>query len=302
MSMQQLPRNANGNLQRNPEMRHYSRTAILFLLTLSVSALWAIAHPSAAVELTIEGAPVQGGLVTARTKPGAIVHLDGQPLKLDAEGRFVFGFGRDAPADALLVIQHQDQRVERPLTIGQRQYQIQRIDGLPTKMVSPDQKALERIRRENRKIAQVRERYTETDAFREGFIRPAQGTITGVYGSQRILNGQPRRPHFGIDIAAPTGTAVIAPAAGIVALAEPDLYFTGGTLMIDHGRGITSVFSHLSALSVREGDIVGRGEKIGEVGSTGRSTGPHLDWRVNWFQVRLDPALLLSDETSQTSQ
>ena len=283
-------------------MRHHARTVILFLVTLSVSALWAAARPSAAVELTIEGEPVQGGILAAHTNPGAIVHLDGRPLKLDADGRFVFGFGRDAPAQALLVIQHQDQRIERPLTVRQREYQIQRINGLPTKMVSPDQKALERIRRENRKIAQVRARYTETDAFREGFIRPAQGTITGVYGSQRILNGQPRRPHFGIDIAAPTGSAVIAPAAGIVALAEPDLYFTGGTLMIDHGRGVTSVFSHLSALSVREGNIVSRGEKIGEVGSTGRSTGPHLDWRVNWFEVRLDPALLLLDEAPQTPQ
>lgn len=283
-------------------MRHHARTVILFLLTLSVSALWAAARPSAAVELTIEGEPVQGGILAAHTNPGATVHLDGRPLKLDADGRFVFGFGRDAPAQALLVIQHQDQRIERPLTVRKREYQIQRINGLPTKMVSPDQKALERIRRENRKIAQVRARYTETDAFREGFIRPAQGTITGVYGSQRILNGQPRRPHFGIDIAAPTGSAVIAPAAGIVALAEPDLYFTGGTLMIDHGRGVTSVFSHLSALSVREGNIVSRGEKIGEVGSTGRSTGPHLDWRVNWFEVRLDPALLLLDEAPQTPQ
>ncbi len=293
------PHNANGNLRRNPDMRHHSLTVVLFLLTLSVAALWAMAQPSAAVELTIEDEPVQGGLVAARTNPGAIVHLDERPLKLDADGRFVFGFGRDAPADALLVIQHQDQRIERPLTIRQREYQIQRIDGLPAKMVSPDQKALERIRRENRKIAQVRARYTENDGFREGFIGPAQGTVTGVYGSQRILNGQPRRPHFGIDIAAPSGTAVIAPAAGIVALAEPDLYFTGGTLMIDHGRGVTSVFSHLSALSVREGDIVGQGEKIGEVGSTGRSTGPHLDWRVNWFEVRLDPALLLSDAVLQ---
>jgi murein DD-endopeptidase MepM/ murein hydrolase activator NlpD len=162
-------------------------------------------------------------------------------------------------------------------------------------MVSPDQKALERIRRENRQIAQVRAGYTESDAFRAGFILPAEGPISGVYGSQRILNGEPRRPHFGLDIAAPTGTAVIAPAAGTVALAEPDLYFTGGTLMIDHGRGITSVFSHLSALTVSEGDFVAQGEKIGEIGATGRATGPHLDWRVNWFEVRLDPALLLND-------
>jgi murein DD-endopeptidase MepM/ murein hydrolase activator NlpD len=224
-----------------------------------------------------------------------VVHLDERPLKLDAEGRFVFGFGRDAATDSLLVIQHKDQQIDYPLSVRQRDYQVQRIDGLPSKMVSPDQKALERIRRENRQIAQVRAGYTESDAFRAGFILPAEGPISGVYGSQRILNGEPRRPHFGLDIAAPTGTAVIAPAAGTVALAEPDLYFTGGTLMIDHGRGITSVFSHLSALTVSEGDFVAQGEKIGEIGATGRATGPHLDWRVNWFEVRLDPALLLND-------
>ena len=276
-------------------MWHRAHIVILFVFGLSIGVVCSANQPSAALELTIEGEPVQGGLLFARTTPGAVVHLDERPLKLDAEGRFVFGFGRDAATDSLLVIQHKDQQIDYPLSVRQRDYQVQRIDGLPSKMVSPDQKALERIRRENRQIAQVRAGYTESDAFRAGFILPAEGPISGVYGSQRILNGEPRRPHFGLDIAAPTGTAVIAPAAGTVALAEPDLYFTGGTLMIDHGRGITSVFSHLSALTVSEGDFVAQGEKIGEIGATGRATGPHLDWRVNWFEVRLDPALLLKD-------
>lgn len=276
-------------------MWHRAHIVILFVFGLSIGVVCSANQPSAALELTIEGEPVQGGLLLARTTPGAVVHLDERPLKLDAEGRFVFGFGRDAATEALLIVQHKDQQIDYPLSVRQRDYQVQRIDGLPSKMVSPDQKALERIRRENRQIAQVRAGYTESDAFRAGFILPAEGPISGVYGSQRILNGEPRRPHFGLDIAAPTGTAVIAPAAGTVALAEPDLYFTGGTLMIDHGRGITSVFSHLSALTVSEGDFVAQGEKIGEIGATGRATGPHLDWRVNWFEVRLDPALLLND-------
>ena len=276
-------------------MWHRAHIVILFVFGLSIGVVCSANQPSAALELTIEGEPVQGGLLIARTTPGAVVHLDERPLKLDAEGRFVFGFGRDAATDSLLIVKHKDQQIEYPLSVRQRDYQVQRIDGLPSKMVSPDQKALERIRRENRQIAQVRAGYTESDAFRAGFILPAEGPISGVYGSQRILNGEPRRPHFGLDIAAPTGTAVIAPAAGTVALAEPDLYFTGGTLMIDHGRGITSVFSHLSALTVSEGDFVAQGEKIGEIGATGRATGPHLDWRVNWFEVRLDPALLLND-------
>ena len=276
-------------------MWHRAHIVILFVFGLSIGVVCSANQPSAALELTIEGEPIQGGLLLARTTPGAVVHLDERPLKLDAEGRFVFGFGRDAASDSLLIVQHKDQQIDYPLSVRQRDYQVQRIDGLPSKMVSPDQKALERIRRENRQIAQVRAGYTESDAFRAGFILPAEGPISGVYGSQRILNGEPRRPHFGLDIAAPTGTAVIAPAAGTVALAEPDLYFTGGTLMIDHGRGITSVFSHLSALTVSEGDFVAQGEKIGEIGATGRATGPHLDWRVNWFEVRLDPALLLND-------
>ena len=276
-------------------MWHRAHIVILFVFGLSIGVVCSANQPSAALELTIEGEPIQGGLLLARTTPGAVVHLDERPLKLDAEGRFVFGFGRDAATDSLLIVQHKDQQIDYPLSVRQRDYQVQRIDGLPSKMVSPDQKALERIRRENRQIAQVRAGYTESDAFRAGFILPAEGPISGVYGSQRILNGEPRRPHFGLDIAAPTGTAVIAPAAGTVALAEPDLYFTGGTLMIDHGRGITSVFSHLSALTVSEGDFVAQGEKIGEIGATGRATGPHLDWRVNWFEVRLDPALLLND-------
>ncbi len=281
-------------------MWHRAHIVILFVFGLSIGVVCSANQPSAALELTIEGEPVQGGLLFARTTPGAVVHLDERPLKLDAEGRFVFGFGRDAATDSLLIIQHKDQQIDYPLSVRQRDYQVQRIDGLPSKMVSPDQKALERIRRENRQIAQVRAGYTESDAFRAGFILPAEGPISGVYGSQRILNGEPRRPHFGLDIAAPTGTAVIAPAAGTVALAEPDLYFTGGTLMIDHGRGITSVFSHLSALTVSEGDFVAQGEKIGEIGATGRATGPHLDWRVNWFEVRLDPALLLNDRDQVT--
>lgn len=292
--MPACPRNANRNWRQNPDMRHYPPIVILFIFAISFGVLCTANQQAAALELTIEGEPVQGGLLLARTTPGAVAYLDERPIKLDAEGRFVFGFGRDAPTDALLVVQHKDHKIEHPLTIAQRDYQIQRINGLPSKMVSPDKKALERIRRENKQIAQVRAHYTELDAFRAGFIRPAEGPISGVYGSQRILNGQPRRPHFGLDIAAPTGTAVIAPAAGTVALAEPDLYFTGGTLMIDHGRGITSVFSHLSALTASEGDFVAQGEKIGEIGASGRATGPHLDWRVNWFEVRLDPALLLT--------
>ena len=151
---------------------------------------------------------------------------------------------------------------------------------------------LARIRREGAEIAAVRRRDTAATWFARGFRWPLFGVVTGVYGSQRILNGEPRRPHYGIDIAAPTGTPVGVPAAGLVALAEADLFFTGGTVLIDHGHGLTSVYSHLAEVLVRVGDKVATGDILGTVGATGRVTGPHLDWRVNWFKTRLDPALL----------
>lgn len=174
----------------------------------------------------------------------------------------------------------------------QRVYDVQRIDGLPRNMVTPSARELARIRAEGRRIAAARARVSTTPRFADGFSWPVRGRVSGVYGSRRILNGEPRRPHLGVDIAAPAGTPVGAAAAGTVTLAEAALHFTGGTIVIDHGLGISTVYSHLRALHVSAGDEVARGDVIAEVGSTGRSTGPHLDWRVNWFQERLDPALL----------
>ena len=174
-----------------------------------------------------------------------------------------------------------------------RGYRIQRINGLPKKMVTPSAAALLRISAEGRAIRAARAIFTPAPHFAGGFIWPAKGRISGVYGSQRILNGKPRRPHLGIDIAAPTGTPVVAAAPGEVTLANTDMYFTGGTVIINHGHGLSTVYSHLSAISIELGEMVKQGAKMGKVGSTGRSTGPHLDWRINWFQERLDPMLLV---------
>ena len=174
-----------------------------------------------------------------------------------------------------------------------RRYETQRIDGLPDRMVTPGAEALKRIRRENSRIAAVRRLDTDRPHYRTGFVWPVVGTVTGVYGSRRILNGEPRRPHYGIDIAADAGTPVRSPADGVVALAADDLYFTGGTVMIDHGFGVTTVLSHLDSVDVGAGRTVRQGDVVGAVGATGRVTGPHLDWRVNWFDARLDPALLV---------
>ena len=167
------------------------------------------------------------------------------------------------------------------------------INGLEKKMVTPPKSFYDRIIRENKAIKNIRNLDSDIDFIFEKFNWPAKGIISGVFGSQRILNGKPKRPHYGIDIAAKKGTSVLAPIESIVRMAEKDLYYTGGTIMLDHGHGVTSVYSHLSLINVNVGDKVKKGQKIGEIGSTGRSTGPHLDWRINWFLQRLDPALLV---------
>ncbi len=263
-------------------------------LILAVVGLFAAAAGALASELRLSGQEVPGGLVMGFTEPGAEVRFRGRRVRVSPEGEFLVGFGReDTGAFPLEVRQADGKVVHHTFHLSKREYEIQRIDGLPPEMVTPDADALERIRRENAMIASVRARDTPEALFAGGFMWPVTGPISGVYGSQRILNGEPRRPHFGVDIAAPKGTPVHAPADGVVALAEDDLYFTGGSVMIDHGHGLTSVYSHMSAVTVTVGERVSQGAVIGRIGATGRVTGTHLDWRVNLFKTRLDPALLV---------
>ncbi|HIC81868.1 MAG TPA: M23 family metallopeptidase [Kiloniellaceae bacterium] len=244
--------------------------------------------------LTLSGDLTQGGLVFGKAAPGASVTLNGKPLRMTDDGRFIFGFGRDATASAVLTVTAADGGVTtRELKIAQRDYQVQRIDGLPKKFVTPPDDVVTRIRADAAAAAKARETDRSETDFDSGFRWPAIGIVSGVYGSQRVLNGEPRRPHFGIDIAAPQGTPVVAPADGVVTLVHPDMYFTGVTLFLDHGHGLSSAFLHLERVTVEEGQRVKQGEQIATVGSTGRSTGPHLDWRINWFTERLDPALLV---------
>jgi len=268
-----------------------------WLAALLLLASW----PAGAVEanrapagLTWQGDFSQGGLVTGMAQPGLTLRLGGRNIPVAKDGHFVFGFGRDEAANVAFSVNHRGGQSETMLlNIAPRKYEIQRIDGLPPAQVTPPAAVLERIKRENAQIAAVRQRNTPRQDFMQGWIWPAKGPVSGVYGSQRILNGEPRTPHYGLDIAAPTGSPVIAPSGGEVVLAEKDIYFTGGTIIIDHGMGINSAFSHLLSLNVKVGQQVKRGEQIGTVGATGRATGPHLDWRVNWFDVRLDPQRLL---------
>ncbi|MCW5751710.1 MAG: M23 family metallopeptidase [Alphaproteobacteria bacterium] len=261
--------------------------AALLVLLLGVCAA------RAEVPLVLSGEARQGGLLIGRTSPAAEVELNGRRIRLAPDGRFVIGFGRDHPPQARLEIRLGQARLGRDLVVSQRSYDIQRIDGLPPAQVTPPPEVLERIRAEAARIQELRTRDSGLTGVLGGWVWPVNGPITGVYGSQRILNGEPRQPHFGIDIAAPTGTPVVAAADGEVVLAEADFYFTGGTVMIDHGHGVSSVYSHLSRVDVTAGRPVARGEHIGAVGATGRVTGAHLDFRVNWLNERIDPALVL---------
>ncbi|MCS4504530.1 hypothetical protein KBTX_01821 [wastewater metagenome] len=256
---------------------------------------WMAALPAVAGQLRLDGEPVQGALLTGHVAPAsATVRFAGREVRVADDGTFVIGFGRDAERRETLVAEWADgSRVRREMSVARRHYRIQHIDGLPPRTVSPDEDALKRIRREVAMVREARRRNDPRADYTSGWRWPVTGRITGVYGSQRVLNGEPRRPHYGVDIAAPRGATVVAPADGVVSLVHDDMYYSGGTLLIDHGQGVSSAFLHLSRITVKEGERVRRGDPIAEVGASGRATGPHLDWRMNWFDRRVDPTLLV---------
>lgn len=245
---------------------------------------------AARAEVSLEGRAEQGGLMVGRAPPGAVVTLDGRPVPTDAEGRFLIGFGREAPAQAVLTVGGE----RRILAVAKRDWPVQRIDGLPPDKVTPDPAQLARIKAEADLVAERRSHVTAEARFLAGLAAPAEGRISGVFGSQRVLNGEARAPHSGTDIAAPIGAPARSVGDGVVVLAHPDLFFTGRTVMIDHGLGLISVYAHLSRLDVAEGRSVVKGETIGAVGASGRVTGPHLHWGVSWLDVRLDPETVLT--------
>lgn len=246
--------------------------------------------------ISLAGQPTQGALLFGQVAPGAELRLDGRDVPVLADGRFMVGLGRDAPATMTLQMLG-EVSCEQPIRIAQRQYRIQRVNGVPQRTVTPPPEQLARIRRERALVSAAKaKRYWRPDwfaALSEGFVWPAQGPISGVYGSQRIYNGEPGNPHYGVDIAVPTGTPVRAPGPGIVTLAEPDLFYSGGTVILDHGYGLSSSFLHMSRVDVAVGEELRAGDLIGAVGATGRATGPHLDWRMSWHNQRVDPQLLV---------
>ncbi len=276
--------------------RRWGSELALVLSLSGLVSLPALADESSADNcVELQGSFTQGGLVWGKVLPGAAVSLDGEALDVLPDGTTLAGFGRDAPATAQLVVEG-DVPCRQTLQIAPREYDIQRVEGVPQKTVTPSPEHLERILREQALVTAAKARQLERPDLLQGalagFQWPALGPISGVYGSQRYYNGTAGNPHFGVDMAVPTGTPVRAPAAGVVTLAEPDLFFSGGTVILDHGFRVSSAFLHMSKVLVDVGQEVQVGEVIGEVGATGRATGAHLDWRMNWRNERIDPQLL----------
>lgn len=247
-------------------------------------------------DLALTGRFVQGGHALGRTWPRALVFVDGEALAAaSSSGHFIIGFDRDAPASVEIEARAEGRSVHRTLDIAPGDFDITRIDGLPPATVVPSDPALlQRIAREVELKTEAFASRVDADHFRDGFVWPLAGfRVSSRWGAQRVLNGTPARPHYGIDLAAPAGTVIRAPAAGRVTLAEPDLHFEGGLTLIDHGQGLITAYLHQSRLDVRAGQDVRRGDSLGRVGMSGRATGPHLCWRMKWRNRNMDPSLLV---------
>lgn len=265
-------------------------TITLFILTFS-SVSWA-------VHLRLPDRAYQGDLIVGRIEPVGTVFLKGQELPVSSKGYFAIGVPREQKTDLLITAISGKNKVSKTVRVLAYQWKIQRINGLPKRQVNPPPEALLRIKKDNQKVREIRQTGVHPVPLflRGGFITPVEGTITGVYGSQRILNGQPRSPHRGVDIAADRGTPVVSPANGIVRLAAKDMYLMGNTLMIDHGLGVVSIFIHLDSINAGEGEHIAQGEIVARVGKTGRATGPHLHWGISVGSTSIDPARLLNKE------
>jgi murein DD-endopeptidase MepM/ murein hydrolase activator NlpD len=246
--------------------------------------------------LNLKGQPTQGGLIIAQTNKSALVTVNGVKTPTTDSGYFMFGFGRFDEKPAHLAINYDGVIYKATIPVSHRDFPTEKINGLPASKVNPPAKVYAQIKADNVKVAKARAYFDERNDFLGPFIWPSDGRVSGVYGSRRILNGEPKRPHYGMDIANKVGTKVVAPAPGLERLAQTGMYYTGGTIIIDHGYGLTTTFMHMSQVNVEVGSQVLQGEKIGEIGMTGRATGPHLDWRLNLAKTRLDPQLIISEK------
>lgn len=256
----------------------------LFLLVL---------FPNWILALELKGELQQGAIIRGKVEPEEKVQFNQRWLHISDKGEFVFGIGRDAPAKLTLVVYKNNQATPHRFLVKKREYQIQRVTGVPQATVEPSKEQQERIAHEAALVGKARKADLDLLNFLEEFSWPVIGRISGVYGSQRVYNNIPGNPHFGVDIAMPTGTPVYAPAGGKVSLVHSDMFLSGGTLILDHGHGLSSTFIHLSKILVKEGDMIQQGQKIALVGQTGRASGPHLHWAMNWFAERVDPQTLV---------
>ena len=264
---------------------------VVSLFIVGVSALSSI---NAQAEIKLSGEIKQGGLVIGKTNANNVVKLNSKALPVSKQGDYVFAFSRDDKTKYTLTVTSPEGKVEsKTFTPSTRDYKISRVEGISKKIMNPNKKANVRAGKDRAAIVKVRKVSSNLTDFSQGFVAPRSSRITGVYGSQRFYNGVPKNPHFGVDYAGKIGAPVKAPANGTVLLWVPDMFYSGGTMVIDHGHGITSNFLHLSASMVNVGDKVKQGDIIAEVGNSGRVTGPHLDWRMNWHKVRFDPELAM---------
>ncbi len=263
------------------------RNTILLIILIFIS--------SKAFAIDFEGKFRQGHFIIGKTEPKSKIWIDKKIVKVSSGGFFVFGIDRDRKYDLVITKEKNGKKEKIIKKIQKREYRIQKIDGLPEKKVTPPKELYDRIKRENKIISNARSIESNLTFFKEKFIPPLENAIiTGVYGSQRILNGKPKWPHYGVDFAAQEGTEIKAMLDGTVTMAETDLFYTGGTLIFDHGHGISTLYMHMQKIYAKKGQKVKQGDVIGTVGSTGRSTGAHLDIRLNWFGTRLDPMTVLN--------
>lgn len=259
-----------------------------------LSAVVCLASMGSLAQVTWQGDWIEGGMLVGKTDPAAQVEFKGEPVMIAADGTFVVGLHRDEQQEVSIRVAvpgGADETWMQP--VEQRDYRIQYVEGIAQNIMEPSAEDQDRIWRDVLATREAKALRDERLDFLADFDWPLHGRISGVYGSQRVYNGEPGTPHYGIDIAAPTGTPFYAPAPGVVTLAMPDMFYSGGTVILDHGHGVSSSFLHMSKIDVEVGDVLERGDLIGEVGATGRVTGPHLDWRMNWQDSRLDPELLL---------
>ena len=263
-----------------------ARFCLLLLLSFSVQA--------EEFFLKIKGKPIQGALLIGQTNAGSEVKVDDIKMATTSDGYFIFGYDRFDDKAKSISIKFNNQNYQTSVPVATRDFPTEVINGLPKSKVNPPQQDWDRIKKEQAQVKSARQAWSEQRAFLQQFIWPADGRVSGVYGSRRILNGEAKRPHYGMDIANKTGTPIIAPADGIVTMAVTDHFYTGGTIIIDHGYGLNSTYLHMSQVNVETGTNIKQGEKIGEIGATGRATGPHLDWRINiGTSLRLDPELII---------